>query len=98
MQQFKFKYMTVSQVATLLGISKQEVRRLCREGRIRAAAQQNENAILRIETEQFKDHPNWQQFLEKSEQRHQHSMELAEWMLEHWSLEDDEEDEIQKSN
>ena len=82
--QYNFEYIHARDVAFILGTSTFEVRKMCKENKIEAT--QRENSIhYDILTEQFRNHPNWDAFLQKHDEQRQKSLALANYMVEYWS-------------
>ncbi|WP_430510876.1 helix-turn-helix domain-containing protein [Gottfriedia solisilvae] len=75
------EYLPVSDVAEILGISPQLVRRYCSEGKLEAIQTLEGSGKWRIEPFQFVDHANWSKYVEKRERILLQSSKLAEKML-----------------
>lgn len=92
--QYNFEHIPARDVALILGISPGEVRKMCKENKIEAT--QRENSIhYDIPTEQFRNHPNWDAFLQKKEEQRQKSLALANYMVEYWSQDFEETTDIE---
>ncbi|MNF92837.1 hypothetical protein D3C84_754940 [compost metagenome] len=90
MNDYKFELMHIIDVCLLLGITAGEVRKLCREGKIVCTKRQYPSMHYDIPTSQFRNHPNWNGFLIKREERRQRNVEFCKGMLELWSLNEEE--------
>ncbi|KYD32968.1 helix-turn-helix domain-containing protein [Parageobacillus toebii] len=82
------EYLTVRDVALLLDVTPQMVRRYCAEGKIDAYQRLEGSGKWIIPTAQFLHHPNWSAFLRKRQKVKNQSINIAEKMLEY--LEEEE--------
>ncbi|QSB49351.1 helix-turn-helix domain-containing protein [Parageobacillus toebii] len=82
------EYLTVRDVALLLDVTPQMVRRYCAEGKIDAYQRLEGSGKWTIPTAQFLHHPNWPAFLRKRQKVKNQSINIAEKMLEY--LEEEE--------
>jgi hypothetical protein len=90
MDDYKFEYIHIVDVCLLLGITAGEVRKLCREGKIQATKRPYPSIHYDIPTDQFRSHPNWNEFLIKREERRQKNLEFCRLMLELLELNEEE--------
>lgn len=89
MKEYKFDQINMTDVCLLLGISPGEVRKLCREGKIKAT-KRDRSIQWDIPTDQFRDHPNWDKFLLDVEERRQRNIKFCEIMLKILDSDDEE--------
>lgn len=82
-------YLTVFDVAEMLDISVQMVRRHCSNGTIKAEQRLKGSGKWYIETKQFMDNKNWGEFVRKRAEIKEKSLKLAQKMIE---ILDEEED------
>lgn len=92
--QYNFEYIPARDVALILGISAGEVRKMCKENKIEATPKKN-SIHYAIPTNQFRNHPNWDAFLQKKEEQRQKSLALANYMVEYWSQDFEETTDIE---
>jgi S-adenosylmethionine:tRNA-ribosyltransferase-isomerase (queuine synthetase) len=77
------EYLTVRDVALLLDVTPQMVRRYCAEGKIDAYQRLEGSGKWTIPTAQFLHHPSWPAFLRKRQKIKNQSINIAEKMLEY---------------
>jgi predicted transcriptional regulator len=82
------EHLTVRDVALLLEVTPQMVRRYCAEGKIDARQRLEDSGNCIIPTSQFLNHPNFTKFVRKREKIKIQSSKIAEMMLEY--LEEEE--------
>lgn len=76
------EYLTTQEVAKILQISTQMVRRYCGDGRIKAIQRMEGTGAWLIKTEQFIDHPNLPKVLDAKANNRNKSIAFAKSMLE----------------
>lgn len=81
-------YLTVREVADLLEVTPQMVRRYCSEGKLKGHQRLAGSGKWRIDTEQFINHRNWDKFLIERAKISDRSFNLAMKMLK--SIEEEE--------
>jgi predicted transcriptional regulator len=77
------EHLTVRDVALLLEVTPQMVRRYCAEGKIDAHQRLEGSGKWIIPTAQFLNHPNWAKFIRKKEKVKNQSINIAKKMLEY---------------
>lgn len=72
---------TVRDVADILELSPQMVRRHCADGKIKSLQTLEGSGKWRVYSDQFMDHPNWFKFIKKRKKIKNQSIDIAEKML-----------------
>lgn len=75
-------YLTVYDVAEILDVSVQMVRRYCSNGTIKAEQRLKGSGKWHIKTKQFMDNKNWGEFVKKRAEIKEKSLKLAQKMIE----------------
>ncbi len=83
------EYLSVREVAQLLEVTPQMVRRYCAEEKIKAFQRLEGSGSWLIESTQFLNHPGWPKFFKSKEKAKDNSVYVAEKMLDY--LSEDEE-------
>lgn len=85
------KYLPVSEVAMMLNVSPQMVRRYCSEGKILARKRHQDGGKWYIPTEQFLTKPEFAKYIQQKEVNRIKSIKAAEIMLQMIDEDEDEE-------
>jgi len=80
--------LSVGDVSELLNVTPQMVRRYCSEGKIEAYQTLEGSGKWKIPIEQFKNHPNWNKFIQDKKNVQIYNMKTADIMLEMLARED----------
>jgi hypothetical protein len=75
------EFLPVRDVAQILDVTPQMVRRYCANGQIDARQRMEGSGTWFIPTEQFINHPNWTKFIQKQERQKRQSLNIADKML-----------------
>ena len=82
------EYLPVRDVAEILGVTPQMVRRYCADGRIDARQRIEGSGKWLIPTKQFVTHPNWNKYIQRSNKIKKQSVNIAKKIVQY--LEEDE--------
>lgn len=77
------EYLPVRDVAEILEVTPQMVRRYCAEGKIEARQRIEGSGKWLIPTEQFIAHPNWNKYIQKKNKIKKQSVNIANKMLQY---------------
>lgn len=77
------EYLPVRDVAEILEVTPQMVRRYCADGKIIARQRLKGSGTWLIPSEQFITHPNWKKYVEKKKEFKKQSTNIAEKMLQY---------------
>lgn len=80
--------LSVGNVSELLNVTPQMVRCYCSEGKIEAYQTLEGSGKWKILTEQFKNHPNWEKFIQDKKHVQKYNIKTADTMLEMLARED----------
>lgn len=78
------QYFSVREVAMLTGLSPQVIRRHCANKKFNAFQATGQNGTWYIESEQFRDHPEWNTFIQKRNNLFIRSKRVAEAAQKLW--------------
>ena len=74
-------HLTVYDVAEILDVSQQMVRRYCAEGKLQASQRFKNSGKWLIDSKQFMEHSNWHRFIQKRAKIQENSLKLSGKMV-----------------
>ncbi|WP_128755826.1 helix-turn-helix domain-containing protein [Bacillus sp. LL01] len=75
------EHLTVHEVAEILDVSQQMVRRYCAEGKLQSTQRFKNSGKWLISSKQFMEHSNWHKFIQKRAKIKDNSLKLSQKML-----------------